>query len=42
MMRTAVNVTGDATVSTIVARSEDKFDLAIYNGEKDGAEVTAK
>lgn len=41
MMRTAVNVTGDATVSTIVARSEDKFDLAIYNGEKDGAEVTA-
>lgn len=33
MMRTAVNVTGDATVSTIVARSEGKFDLGVYNGE---------
>jgi Na+/H+-dicarboxylate symporter len=30
MMRTAVNVTGDATVSTIVARSEGKFDENIY------------
>jgi Na+/H+-dicarboxylate symporter len=32
MMRTAVNVTGDATVSTIVARSEGKFDEEIYEG----------
>ncbi len=31
MMRTAVNVTGDATVSTIVARSEDAFDEEIYH-----------
>jgi Na+/H+-dicarboxylate symporter len=31
MMRTAVNVTGDATVSTIVARSEDKFDEDVFN-----------
>ena len=32
MMRTAVNVTGDATVSTIVARSEGQFDESVYNG----------
>ena len=32
MMRTAVNVTGDGTVATIVARSEGKFDQAIFNG----------
>lgn len=31
MMRTAVNVTGDATVATIVARSENKFDEAVFN-----------
>ena len=31
MMRTAVNVTGDATVSTIVARTEGKFDRAIFD-----------
>jgi Na+/H+-dicarboxylate symporter len=31
MLRTAVNVTGDATVSTIVARSEDQFDEAVFN-----------
>ncbi|HIG42164.1 MAG: dicarboxylate/amino acid:cation symporter [bacterium] len=30
MMRTAVNVTGDATVSAIVARSEDKFNLDVF------------
>lgn len=30
MMRTAVNVTGDATVSTIVAKSENKFDATAY------------
>lgn len=33
MMRTAVNVTGDATVSTIVAKSEGKFDEEIFNSE---------
>jgi len=31
MIRTAVNVSGDAVVSTIVAKSEGKFDLAVYN-----------
>ncbi|MEX2366771.1 MAG: dicarboxylate/amino acid:cation symporter, partial [Pseudohongiellaceae bacterium] len=31
MMRTAVNVTGDGTVSAIVARTEGKFDEAIFN-----------
>jgi Na+/H+-dicarboxylate symporter len=30
MMRTAVNVTGDATVSAIVARSEGKFDIEVF------------
>ena len=30
MMRTAVNVTGDATVSTIVARSEGQWDENVY------------
>ena len=32
MMRTAVNVTGDATVSTIVARSEGKLDVEVFRG----------
>ena len=31
MMRTAVNVTGDAVVTTIVSRSEEKIDMSIYN-----------
>ncbi len=31
MIRTAVNVTGDAAVSTIVAKSEGQLDLAVYN-----------
>ena len=30
MLRTAVNVTGDATVASIVARSEDKFDASVF------------
>ncbi len=30
MVRTAVNVSGDAVVSTIVAKSEGKLDLAVY------------
>ena len=31
MVRTAVNVTGDATVATIVAYKEDQLDMSIYN-----------
>ncbi|MCF6355855.1 MAG: dicarboxylate/amino acid:cation symporter [Candidatus Polarisedimenticolaceae bacterium] len=31
MMRTAVNVTGDAAVTTIVARSENEVDMDIFN-----------
>jgi Na+/H+-dicarboxylate symporter len=31
MIRTAVNVSGDAVVSNIVAKSEGKMDVAIYN-----------
>ena len=38
MMRTAVNVTGDGAVSTIVARSEGKFDEQIF---KEGKAVNA-
>ena len=30
MMRTAVNVTGDAVVSTVVARSADELDIEVY------------
>jgi Na+/H+-dicarboxylate symporter len=30
MIRTAVNITGDAVVSVIVAKSEGKIDLAVY------------
>lgn len=31
MCRTAVNITGDAMVSTVVAKGEDKIDVDIYN-----------
>ena len=31
MIRTAVNITGDAVVSTIVAKGEDKVDMAVFN-----------
>ena len=31
MIPTAVNVTGDATVATIVAHKEGQLDLSIYN-----------
>lgn len=31
MIRTAVNVSGDAVVSTIVAKSEGKFDVDVYS-----------
>ena len=36
MIRTAVNVSGDAVVSTIVAKSEGKMDLAVYNDQDAG------
>jgi Na+/H+-dicarboxylate symporter len=31
MIRTAVNITGDAVVSTIVAKSEGKIDMAVFS-----------
>ncbi len=31
MMRTAVNVTGDAVITTVVARAEDKIDIETFN-----------
>jgi len=31
MLRTAVNVTGDATVATVVAKSEGQLDLDVYH-----------
>lgn len=34
MIRTAVNVCGDAAVSCIVAKSENELDLSIYNSER--------
>ncbi len=37
MIRTAVNVSGDAAVSAIVAKSEGKLDLAVYNDPEAGA-----
>jgi len=36
MIRTAVNVSGDATVSVIVAKNEGKFDRAVYDDPKAG------
>ncbi|WP_116133553.1 dicarboxylate/amino acid:cation symporter [Tropicimonas sp. IMCC34043] len=36
MIRTAVNITGDAVVSTIVAKSEGKVDVGIYNDPNAG------
>ncbi|NVJ61677.1 MAG: dicarboxylate/amino acid:cation symporter [Gammaproteobacteria bacterium] len=36
MMRTAVNITGDATVACIVSKSEDDFDPEIFNDPKAG------
>ncbi len=40
MVRTAVNVSGDATVSVIVAKSERKFDPVIYNDPEAGILTT--
>jgi Na+/H+-dicarboxylate symporter len=36
MIRTAVNVSGDAVVSSIVSKSEGKLDLSIYNDPNAG------
>lgn len=36
MMRTTVNVTGDAAISCIVAKREHTFDQAIYDGPDAG------
>lgn len=36
MLRTAVNVTGDAAISTIVAKSEKRFDNEIYDNPEAG------
>jgi len=36
MMRTAVNVTGDATVTTIVARSEDSISMDVFHDPNAG------
>lgn len=36
MVRTAVNVTGDAVITTVVAKSEGRLDIAIYNDPNSG------
>ena len=36
MTRTAVNVTGDAAISSIVARREDKLDTGVFQDENAG------
>jgi len=38
MVRTAVNVTGDATVSCIIAKSEGDFDNAVFDDPEAGLE----
>lgn len=34
MMRTAVNVSGDAAIATVVAKSEGKFDQAVFDADE--------
>ena len=36
MMRTALNITGDATVATIVGRSENQFDQSVFEDPNAG------
>lgn len=36
MIRTAVNITGDAVVSTIVAKGEGKVDIVVFNDAEAG------
>lgn len=38
MVRTAVNVTGDAAVSCVVAKTENKLDLTVYNDPDAGVQ----
>ncbi|MEE4246716.1 MAG: dicarboxylate/amino acid:cation symporter [Kangiellaceae bacterium] len=38
MMRTAVNITGDATVACIVSKSENDFDKSVFDDPKAGAD----
>ncbi len=42
MLRTAVNITGDGTVSTIVARSENELDLETFEDPQAGMVVSVK
>ena len=42
MLRTAVNVTGDGTVSTIVARSENELDLETFENPQAGMVIGVK
>jgi Na+/H+-dicarboxylate symporter len=42
MLRTAVNVTGDGAVSTIVARSEDDLDMGVFDDPDAGRVVPAR
>ncbi|MCH8501396.1 MAG: dicarboxylate/amino acid:cation symporter [Aliidiomarina sp.] len=39
MTRTAVNITGDAMVTTVVAKSEQQLDEDVYNDPEAGAQV---
>ncbi len=39
MIRTAVNVTGDAVVTSIVAKTEGKMDMAVFNDPDAGADT---
>jgi len=38
MMRTAVNVTGDAAASCVIARSEGALDRTVFDGDADAEE----
>jgi Na+/H+-dicarboxylate symporter len=42
MMRTAVNVSGDAAIATIVAKSEGKFDQAIFDRNENQNETVSR
>lgn len=42
MLRTAVNVTGDGTVATVVARSEDDLDMEVFDDPEAGRVVAAR
>lgn len=42
MIRTAVNVSGDAVVSSIVAKSEDQMDIDVFNDPDAGAIDTSE